>query len=477
MKTIQNQNRGAAKTECQHTPTVLRTRIYRARWTPTLDAALTKCRHLQRALYNQTIASVPSEGGRVPASQKSPTEPEGMYGQLTRWRTELEWMGAVPVVLARPAVSQARTALKLHEDATKTRTARLLEEAKAWKDWMGKNPGWDSGTWNALSAEEKRKAVAEKRAPPKSAATWRDERSGDGARTEMFRRRKTKGRCAVVWDTPPQRVDGNTVALIGLGEVEIVTNNPLPEARRLRAAKVCVKHGTRGRTRVEIHFSVLIDVVPRTKRKRKEPRIAGADMGCADTLTVHNAATITLPDHGPRLDAVLDAERTMSKCVEGSRKWREHLEVLRKEKAAMRARDHDAIRKAAKKTGGPVRPAGLGSSEHHGHGRKRPRAGMGWRCCQARSQPQDPRKPLGLHPRHADRCLRSARRAGGETPRHGLEPHLRQVRARRREESSTPTVQMHEVRAHRERRCERGTSAAHASTAVARAESAGTHRR
>ena len=349
MKTIQNQNRGAAKTECQHTPTVLRTRIYRARWTPTLDAALTKCRHLQRAVYNQTIASVPSRGGRVPASQQSPAEPEGMYGQLTRWRTELEWMGAVPVVLARPAVSQARTALKLHEDATKARTARLLEEAKAWKDWMGKTPEWDSGAWNALSVEEKRKAVAEKRAPPKSAATWRDERSGDGARTEMFRRRKTKGRCAVVWDTPPQRVDANTVALVGLGEVEIVANNPLPEARRLRAAKVCVKHGTRGRTRVEVHFSVLIDVVPRTKRKRKEPRIAGADMGCADTLTMHNAATITLPDHGPRLDVVLDAERAMSKCVEGSRKWREHLEVLRKEKAAMRARDHDSIRKAAKR--------------------------------------------------------------------------------------------------------------------------------
>ena len=71
VKTIQNQNGGAAKTECRHTPTVLCTRIYRARWTPTLDAALTKCRHLQRALYNQTIASVPSQGGRVPASQKT----------------------------------------------------------------------------------------------------------------------------------------------------------------------------------------------------------------------------------------------------------------------------------------------------------------------------------------------------------------------------------------------------------------------
>ena len=45
-----------------------------------------------------------------------------MYGELTRGRTGLEWMRAVPVVLARPAVSQARTALKLHEDAAKTRT-------------------------------------------------------------------------------------------------------------------------------------------------------------------------------------------------------------------------------------------------------------------------------------------------------------------------------------------------------------------
>ena len=170
--------------------------------------------------------------------------------------------------------------------------------------WTGTlEPGTDSTSRTSASAgdglieqdKDKRKAVKENRAPPKSAATWRDERSGDGARTQLLRRRKTKGRCAVVWDTPPRRVDANTVGLVGLGEVEVVANNPLPEAARLRAAKVCVKHGSRGRTRVEVHLAVLVDVVPRTKRRRQTPLVAGADMGCADTLTMHNGRTITLP--------------------------------------------------------------------------------------------------------------------------------------------------------------------------------------
>ena len=346
---------GKAVTECRAPPTVLRTRIYRAKWTLALDAALTRCRHVQRGVYNRTIADIAPQGGSVPAKQKSPAHPDGLSGRLTEWRSETPSMGNVPVVLARPAVGQARTALKLHEDATRARVARVLGEDASWKKWMSKHLDWDAGAWDGLDIEDKRKAVKDKRkavkenrAPPKSAATWRDERSGDGARTQLLRRRKTKGRCAVVWDTPPRRVDANTVGLVGLGEVEVVANNPLPEAARLRAAKVCVKHGSRGRTRVEVHLAVLVDVVPRTKRRRQTPLVAGADMGCADTLTMHNGRTITLPDHTVGMDVVLDAQRAMNKCVQGSRQWHEHLEQLRSEKAAMRSRDRDAIRKAAK---------------------------------------------------------------------------------------------------------------------------------
>ena len=68
--------------------TIIRTRVYRGRWTPALDEALTRCRHQQRALYNRTINTVAPQGGTVPATMKSPGHPDGLYGQLTQWRHE-----------------------------------------------------------------------------------------------------------------------------------------------------------------------------------------------------------------------------------------------------------------------------------------------------------------------------------------------------------------------------------------------------
>ena len=81
--------------------TVIRTRVYRARWTPALDDALTRCRHQQRALYNRTISAVAPQGGVVPAAMKSPGHPDGLYGQLTQWRSETSWIADIPVALAR----------------------------------------------------------------------------------------------------------------------------------------------------------------------------------------------------------------------------------------------------------------------------------------------------------------------------------------------------------------------------------------
>ena len=82
--------------------TIIRTRIYRGRWTPALDEALTRCRHQQRALYNRAINGVAPQGGAVPATMKSPSHRDGFYGQLTEWRREKAWIADIPVALARP---------------------------------------------------------------------------------------------------------------------------------------------------------------------------------------------------------------------------------------------------------------------------------------------------------------------------------------------------------------------------------------
>ena len=177
--------------------------INRGRWTPVLDEALTRCRHQQRAMYNRTINAVSPQGGAVPATMKSPGHPNGLYGQLTEWRGKVSWIADIAVALARPA--EAREALKAHEGAVRARCARLLDESDAWTRWMVEHP--DCGAWDALSTEEKRERAGD--APPRSASTWRDERGGDGSRTELYRRRKRDAGGEL--DTPPRRVDAQTL--------------------------------------------------------------------------------------------------------------------------------------------------------------------------------------------------------------------------------------------------------------------------
>ena len=136
----------------------------------------------------------------------------GFYDQLTQWQgenarklkdendNESEWFASIPIAIARPAVSQGHGALKAHGDAVKGRTIRTLEEQSNGDRWLKKNPDFDTGAWDALSIEEKRKRVRTGLAPPKSISTWhRDERAGDGTRMTLFRTRKRSGRCAALW--------------------------------------------------------------------------------------------------------------------------------------------------------------------------------------------------------------------------------------------------------------------------------------
>ena len=460
-----------ARLERQITPmsdapgTIIRTRIYRGRWTPSLDEALTRCRHQQRAMYNRTINGVARQGGAVPATMKSPAHPDGFYGQLTEWRREKAWIADIPVALARPAVAQAREALKAHEGAVVARCARLLDESAAWAKWMAENP-WDPGAWDALSADEKRERAG--KAPPRSASTWRDERGGDGSPTELYRRRKRTKRCAVSWNTPPKRVDAQTLRLPGLGDIEVRAPNGLPEASRLRAARVCVRKGRRGRCRVEVHLSVRVDVEGRVPDT--ETAVAGADMGCADTLTLHDGSTLTLPEHEEALEKALKAQRAMSRCVRGSRQWKNDLERLRTQRRAMSGpRPRRGAQSRARDCAGVSRHR-TGVDQHQGHGGERPRPRPRRRGREAGAQPAHPRGAVGIHAachreRHGGRRRRGAQAAG-----HGLEPHRRPVRTRRCREPQRESVPLRSVRTRGRRRHQRGKGHAATRAEMARVE-------
>lgn len=71
-------------------------------------------------------------------------------------------------------------------------------------------------------------------------------------------------------------------------------------------------------------------------------------MGCADTLTVHDGKTLTLPDHEKAKDRALRAQTRMNRCVKGSRRWRDAHASLRAEHRRMKARNTDAIRMLAR---------------------------------------------------------------------------------------------------------------------------------
>ena len=134
----------------------------------------------------------------------------------------------------------------------------------------------------------------------------------------------------------------------------------------MRAARVCVRKGRRGRCRVEVHLSVRVDVEGRAPGT--ETPVAGVDMGCADTLTLHDGSTLTLPEHEEALEKALDAQRAMSRCVRGSRQWKDALACLRTQRCAMHNRDHDAVRKSARKIARAYEVLGLESLNIKGMG-------------------------------------------------------------------------------------------------------------
>ena len=135
-----------------------------------------------------------------------------------------------------------------------------------------------------------------------------------------------------------------------IGDVEVLANNGLPEASRILSWRLCIRTGRSGRTRVEVHLSVRIDVEKNKPRKnRRQVRISAADAGCADTLTWHDGKRLRLPNHAAKLDRALAAQARMNRCTVGSRTWTESLERYRRCRRRMTGRDRDTVRKAAAK--------------------------------------------------------------------------------------------------------------------------------
>ena len=248
---------------------VLRTLTFRIRNACVLEEALDTCRHIQRVVYNAGIAACAqalTDTGRMPA-----LHPDGLYGQLTRWRAEQPERFSGPLVLQRPALRQAHEAARRIEAVHQATVQRLLDEDMAWRAWRDAHPDFDSAAWDALSAQEKKDAVKTGIAPPRPRVTRVDERRDVGFR---FRRRKTAMRCAVVWDTPPTRVQGASVTFPGLDEPVRVRcgSRALPSLERIRSASI-----VEARRGLALHLNVLTGTSPHVESD--PPSMVAGDRG------------------------------------------------------------------------------------------------------------------------------------------------------------------------------------------------------
>ena len=123
---------------------------------------------------------------------------------------------------------------------------------------------------------------------------------------------------------------------------------------------------------------------------------------------MHNGRTITLPDHDAALERAVRAQRAMSRCAKGSRRWTKGIGRLRSERRRMC--DRDAVRaQGGPRYRGPLRRAGPGSAQYLRDGRRRQRSQRNRRLGEAGSQPASPRKPLESHSGRADKRARGER--------------------------------------------------------------------
>ena len=345
---------------------VVRTRIYTVVQDATLRAGVARCRDAQRATYNRTLAACGvAAGAAVPALQKTPTTPDGLYGQLTTWRKTHEWMAKWPLTLQRPAVRGAHTAVLAFEKAREDHAARVTGEQVEWAAWRAEHPEWDSGAWDRMEAAERRQAVARKEAPPKPRCGTREEKKESGDRRRLLRRKRHDRHTAVVWDTPPTSSRGSTLTLSGLGPVEV--KGELPTHDRILSVRLVERRGRKGRVTMQVHLSVRIDVEEGSRGRRRrmarwaphKKEVVGVDMGVRDTCRPSRGPVLRLEDdESPGRAALLEraggAQRDRQAARPGSSRARRAGERYRRCRRKLTARDVDQTRKWAKRVGTPA---------------------------------------------------------------------------------------------------------------------------
>ena len=225
--------------------------------------------------------------------------------------------------------------------------------------WNAENPEWDWGWWDALGADGRRKWLAKARkegrkTPPPACDRFRDQRNppDDGRR---FRRAKD-GMKSVALLVPPQRVDGVTLRVPGIGvPIRVKCPEGLPPQGRMKAVRLVPRGDCRDmrhpeRLRFEAHVSVEVDV---DEPKARFGGVVGLDRGIADTCALGTGERWSPPEptakEARRLAKTEEAVRDLARRKrQGARAWDEALRARRKIRGRVRGRALEAMRQHAR---------------------------------------------------------------------------------------------------------------------------------
>ena len=319
--------------------TVIRTMRYPVRADTAVHTALVAAAHVQRETYNRTVASQLAHRGWVDPARKTPRTPDGLLGQLTKWRDDGEVHG--PLVLQRPAALAARLACRFAWEHEAEQARRVVDDLVAVEKWNAANPEWDWGWWDELGHDGRKQWTAEaktqgRKAPPQACDRFRDQRHPPNDQ-KRFRRAKD-GMKSIALLVPPRRVDAQTLKASGIGiPIRVKSPKGLPPEERMKSIRLVPRGEHRDmrkpeRLRFEAHVSVEVDVA---RPKTRKNVVIGLDRGITDTCAFSTGERWSPPEpsakEAKRLAKTQAAVKGLArKGKQGTRAWKKALRALRK---------------------------------------------------------------------------------------------------------------------------------------------------
>ncbi len=227
------------------------TRIYRLHHDSQMSERIGYLASQQRLAYNVAAGIL----NRTPdiALRRSPRHPDGLLGQLTRWRHQ-DSRAQAPYVIHQAGAQHAWMANDLMRQERKSRLARL-----------------ENGLTRSSDHRQHRRTLA--------------------------RRSRKHGTSTLTSLTPPVRLDDSTFTIMGARDIVLRTKKPVPEDLDIRSFQLVeVRNACRGangklrKRRYALHLQVAVEYPdpPAPEAISSADEILGVDDGVKRQLTLSN---------------------------------------------------------------------------------------------------------------------------------------------------------------------------------------------